>query len=199
MNDTHSTGSASTGAAAELADIRRRQQRAVKAALVPVWCWWAMAPALVAIGAARDSHDAVVLAITIPLAVLVMAGAVIASLPEVRRRVRVHRAAQPGGRAAAALTGLILLIIAVTIAVAVGLVDNHVAHPLTIAYAAGAAVLVTVGPVCNRYLGRLMLTKAAQPITDEPEPRPPWTGLLSSDPGPRPADNAGSSSDGATQ
>ena len=137
-------GSGTTGddAAAALAEIRRRQQEVIRSVLVPVWYWWAMAAAIVAIGAARDSRDAVMLAITIPLAVLVMAGLTAAMIPEVRRRVQVHSAAQPGGRGAAAIAGLIVLTIAVTIAASASLSASRVPHPLTIGYAAGAAVLV---------------------------------------------------------
>ena len=65
---------------------------------------------MVAIGAARDSGDLVVQAITIPLAVLVMAVLTGAMIPAVRRRVQVHSAAQPGARGAAAIFGLILLV-----------------------------------------------------------------------------------------
>ncbi len=159
------SGPTGTNAAAELAEIQRRQQQVIKTALLPVWYWWLWAPALVAIGAARDSHDRVVLAITIPLAVLIMAGLIIATIPGVRRRVRVHNAVIPGGQSAVAIIGLILLVNAVTIATAASLTANRAAHPLTIGYAAGAAILVIAGPLLNRYLGRLMLTKAGQHIT----------------------------------
>ena len=202
MGDRHHPQPAGSGtgaeAAAELAEIRRRQQQVIKAALVPVWCWWVMAAAMVAIGAARDSHDRVVLAVMIPLAVLVMAGAIIASIPEVRRRVRVHSAAQPGGRGAAALAGLILVVIAVTIAVAASLAASRVPYPLTIGYAAGGAVLVTGGPLLNRYLGRLMRSKARQHVPGKPELRSPWRGLLGSDPDPHSPGHARSTTNGGT-
>jgi hypothetical protein len=200
MNDRHHPQPAGSGdeAAAELAVIRRHQQQVIKAALVPAWCWWVMAVAMVAIGAARDSHDRVVLAVTIPLAVLVIAGAIIASIPEVRRRVKVHNAAQPGVRGAAALAGLIVLVNAVTIAVAASLAAGRVAYPLTIGYAAGGAALVIAGPQVNRYLGRLMLSKARQHVAGEPGPGSPWRGLLGSDAGAHSPDHAGSTSNGGT-
>lgn len=186
-------------AAAELAEIQRRQQQVIKTALVPVWYWWLWAPPLVAIGAARDSHDQVVLAVTIPLAVLVMAGLIIATIPGVRRRVRVHNAVIPAAQYAVAITGLILLVNAVTIAAAASLTANRVSHPLTIGYAAGAATLVIAGPVLNRYLGGLMLSKAGQHMTDVPEHRRPWPGLLHSDPGDHSPDHAGSTNDRGTR
>jgi hypothetical protein len=192
------SGSAGTDAAAELAAIQQRQEHVIKTTLVPVWYWWAIAAALVAIGAARDSHDTVVLAITIPLAVLFIAALIIATTPEVRRRVKVHSAAQPGGRGAAAIAGLIVLIIAVTIAIAASLAASRVPYPLTIGYAAGGAVLVIGGPLVNRYLGRLMLSNARRHIADTPGPRGPWRGLLPSDPDAHSPEHAGSTSDGDT-
>ena len=163
------TGATGAEAAAELAQIQRRQGQVIEAGLVPVWYWWAMAAAMVAIGAARDSHDLVVLAITIPLAVLVIAGLIAMTIPGVRRRVRVHSATIPGARAAPAIFGLILLVIAVTSATAASLAAAGAPYPITIGSAAGAAVLVIAGPLVNRYLRRLMLSQARQQLDDTPE------------------------------
>ena len=174
MGDTQQpqpTGTSAIGAdaAAELAEIQRRQQQVIKAVLVPVWYWWVMAAAIVAIGAARDSHDLVVLAITIPLAVLVMVVLTGAMIPEVRRRVQVHSATQPGARGVVAIFGMILLVNAVIIATAASLTAHRVTDPLTIGYAAGAAVLVIAGPLVIGYCRRLMLRKAWQHMEDGPD------------------------------
>jgi hypothetical protein len=163
------TGTTAAEAAAALAEIQRRQEQVIKAVLVPVWYWWVIAAGMVAIGAARDSHDVVVLAIAIPLAVLVMAVLTAAMIPELRRRVQVHSAAQPRARGAAAIFGLIVLVNAVTIAAAASLVATRVPHPLTIGYAAGAAVLVIAGPLVNGYLRRLMLSQARQQMNYAPQ------------------------------
>jgi hypothetical protein len=163
------TGAAGDEAAAELAEIQRRQERVIKAALVPVWYWWVMAAAIVAIGAARDSGDLVVQAITIPLAVLVMVVLTGAMIPEIRRRVKVHNATQPGPRAAAAIFGMIVLLDGVIVGTAASLAAAGVHHPATIGCAAGAAVLVIAGPLVNRYLRRLMLSQAGQQINDAPQ------------------------------
>ena len=163
------TGATANEAAAALAEIQRRQEHVIKAALVPLWYWWAMAAGMIAIGAARDSHDLVVLAITIPLSVLVMAVSTGAMIPEVRRRVQVHSTTQPGARGAAAIFGLIVLVNAVTIAAAASLTAARAPYPLTIGYAAGAAVFVIAGPLVNAYLRRLMLSKAQQQIKDAPQ------------------------------
>jgi hypothetical protein len=163
------TGAAGAEAAAELAEIQRRQEHVIKAVLVPVWYWWAMAAAMVAYGAARDSGDLVVQATVIPLAVLVMAVLTGAMIPAVRRRVQVHSATQPRARGAAAIFGLIVLIVGVTVGTAAGLAAAGVPHPVTIGCAAGAAVIVIAGPLVNRYLSRLMLSQARQQISDAPQ------------------------------
>ena len=174
MGDTQQPQPAGTGAtgakaAAALAEIQRRQGHVIEAVLVPGWYWWAMAAGMVAIGAARDTGDPVVLAIAIPLAVLVMAGLTGAMIPAVRRRVQVHSAMQPGARGAAAIFGLILLVDGAILGTAASLHAARVPYPGTIGTAAGAAVLVIAGPLVNRYLRRLMLSQARQQMNDAPE------------------------------
>lgn len=167
----HPAGTGATGAeaAAELAEIQRRQGQVIKAVLVPAWYWWVMAAGIVAIGAARDSGDLVVQAIAIPLAVLVMAVLTGVMIPAVRRRVQVHSATEPGARGAAAIFGMIVLVDGVIVGTAIGLATAHLRYPVTIACAAGAAVLVIAGPLVNRYLRRLMLNQARQQISGAPE------------------------------
>jgi hypothetical protein len=160
------TGATGTEAAAELAEIQRRQEQVIKAALVPVWYWWVIAAAILAIGAARDSGDLVVQAIVIPLAVLVMAVLTGAMIPEVRRRVKVYSAPQTDGRLAAAIFGMIVLVDAMIVGTAASLAANHVRYPATIGCAAGAAVLVIVGPPVNAFSRRLMLSQAQQQLAD---------------------------------
>ena len=164
------TGATGAEAAAELAKIQRRQEQVIKAVLVPVWYWWVIAAAIVAIGAARDSGDLVVQAIVIPLAVLVMAVVIGATAPAWRRRVQVNSATQPDGRAAAAITGMIVLVDGVSISLSVSLAAARAPHPVTIGCAAGAAVLVITGPLVNRYLRRLMLGKVRQQKNDTRSP-----------------------------
>ena len=156
-------------AAAALAEINRRQERVIKTVLVPVWYWWVMAAGIVAIGAARDNGKAVVQAITIPLAVLVVAGLTARTIPAVRRRVQVHSMTQPGGRGAAAIFALIVLVDVAIVATAASLAAAHDPDPGTIGTAAGAAVIVIGGPLVNRYLGALMLSKARRPVSDGPQ------------------------------
>ncbi len=124
---------------------------------------------MVAYGAGRDSRDLVVKAITIPLAVLVMVVLTGAVIPEIRRRVQVHNAAQPRARGAAAICGMILLVNVVAISTAASLAAARVPYPVTIGCAAGAAVLVIAGPLVNQYVRRLMLSQARQQINDAPQ------------------------------
>ena len=162
------TGATSAEAAAELAEIRRRQDQVIKAVLVPVWFWWVIAAGIVAIGVARDSGDLAVQATVIPLAALVMAVLTGAMIPELRRRVKVHTP-QTSARAAAAIIGMIALVDGVIVATAASLAAARAPHPVTIGCAAGAAVLVIAGPLVNRYLRRLMLSQARQQMSDAPQ------------------------------
>jgi hypothetical protein len=156
-------------AATALVEIKRRQERVIKTVLVPVWYWWVMAAGMVAIGVARDTGSAVVEAIAIPLAVLVMAGLTAMTIPAVRRRVHVHGTTQPGARGAAAIFALIVLVDGAVLATAASLAAAHDPNPGTIGTAAGAAVIVIAGPLVNRYLGALMLSKARRRVSDAPQ------------------------------
>jgi hypothetical protein len=169
MGDTQQSQPSGAEAAAALAEIQRRQDHVIKAVLLPGWYWWVIAAGMVAIGAARDSGDLLVQAITIPLAALVMAVLTGAMIPAVRRRVQVHGATQPGARGAVAIFGLILLVDGVTLGTAGSLAAARSSYPGTIGTAAGAAVIVIAGPLVNRYLSRLMLSQARQQANDAPE------------------------------
>jgi hypothetical protein len=174
MGDTQQpqqAGTEATGAeaAAELAEIQRRHEQVIKTVLVPVWYWWAYAIVLIAYGVGRDIGDPAVKAIVITLAVLAMVVLSGVMIPEVRRRVKVHLDPQPQARAIAAVVGLIIVVTVVTGFTAIALVAARVPYPVTIACAAGGAVLVIAGPLVNRYLHRLMLAQARQQISSAPQ------------------------------
>ncbi len=128
-----------------------------------------MAAGTVAIGAARDTGDPVVQAITIPLAALVMAVLTGAMIPAVRRRVQVHSATLGGARGAAAVISMVLLVDGAILGTAASLHAARFPYPGTIGCAAGAAVIVIAGPLVNRYLSRLMPSQARQQTNDAPE------------------------------
>jgi hypothetical protein len=162
------TGATGAEAAAELAEIQRRQEQVIRTALVPAWYWWVYAVALVAYGFGRDSGNTAVKAIVITLAVLAMVVLSAVMIPEVRRRVKVRLDPQPQARLIAAVIGLNMLVILVTAFTAIALVAARVAYPVTIGCAAGGAVLVIAGPLVNWYLHRLMLARARQRVSGAP-------------------------------
>jgi hypothetical protein len=162
------TEATSAEAAAELAEIQRRQEQVIKTALVPFWYWWTLAAPIVAIGAARDSGNLVVQATVIPLAVLAMAVLIGAGIPEIRRRVKVYSAPETVPRVAAAIVGLIVLVDGVILGTAAGLHTAHFRYPATIGCAAGAAVLVIAGPLLNQYSRKLMLSQVRQRMSGAP-------------------------------
>ena len=85
-------------------------------------------------------------AITIPLAVLVMAVLTGAMIPEMRRRVQVHTTQTR----APAIFGMIVLVDGAILGTATSLHAAGFRYPGTIGCAAGAAVLVIAGPLVNR-------------------------------------------------
>lgn len=150
-------------AAAALAEIKRRQEGVIKTVLVPVWYWWVLATAIIAIGVARDSGDSIVEAIAIPIAVLVMAGFVRAAIPEVRRRIQVHSDPHFKSRMAAAIFALIVVVDGTIVATAASAAGAHDRDPAAIGTAAGAAAIVIAGPILNWYARTLMLRQIRQP------------------------------------
>jgi hypothetical protein len=127
------------------------------------------AVAIVAYGVGRDIRGSAVKATVITLAVLAMVVLSGVMIPEVRRRVRVRLDPQPQARLTAAVIGLIILVTLVTVFTAIALVAARVPYPVTIACAAGGAVLVIAGPLVNRYLHKLMLAQARQQMGGAPQ------------------------------
>jgi hypothetical protein len=127
------------------------------------------AVAIVAYGVGRDIRGSAVKATVITLAVLAMVVLSGVMIPEVRRRVRVHLDPQPQARLTAAVIGLTILVTLVTVFTAIALVAARVLYPVTIACAAGGAVLVIAGPLVNRYSRRLMLAQARQQMGGAPQ------------------------------
>lgn len=152
---------------AALAEIRCRQDRVVESLLVPLWYWWVLAAAMIAIGIARDRADSIVQAIAIPLAVLVIAGLVGAAIPAVRRRVQVRSDPHFTSRIGTAIFALVAAVDITIVATAAGLAGAHNRYPATIATTAGAAVIVIAGPMLNWYARTLMLRQVRQQASDD--------------------------------
>jgi len=147
-------------AASALAGIRRTQEQVIDAVLVPAWYWSAVGAAMIAIGAAVDSHRTVVLAVVIPVAVIAlvaMTGAMIFGA---------YRGAQVGSallseRGAVYIVGFVWLIVGLTLGCAFGLRAAGTPWPATIATAIGAAALAFGGPWLMRRLRAIMLRNRA--------------------------------------
>jgi hypothetical protein len=96
-----------------------------------------------------------------------MAALTARTIPAARRRIQLHSTTRPGGRGAAAIFALIVLVDGAIVATAASLDAAHDSHPGTIGTAAGAAVIVIGGPLVNRYLSALMLSKARRRTSDD--------------------------------
>lgn len=144
-----------------LAEIGRQQEQVIEAVLVPAWYWWVVAAGMVAIGAAADTHSAVVLGVVIPVAVVVIAGLTAAMIFGAYRRVRVRSDELLGGRGALAIVGFVWLIVGLTLGLAFGLRAAGAHLPATIATLAGGAALVIGGPWLMRALRGIMLGNRA--------------------------------------
>jgi len=147
-------------AASALAAIRRQQEQVIDAVLVPAWYWPAVGAAMVAIGAAVDSHRTVVLAVVIPVAVVAlvaMTGAMIFGA---------YRGAQVGSqllseRGAVYIVGFVWLVVGLTLGCAFGLRAAGTPWPATIATALGGVALASGGPWLMRRLRAIMLRNRA--------------------------------------
>ena len=148
-------------AANSLAEVRRRQQQVIDALSIPLWYWWVVAVAMVAIGAAADTRRPAVLATVLPVAIVVLAGPTGAMIFGAYRRARVRSSELLGPRGALAIGGFIWLVVGVSLAVAFALRAAGVAVPATIGTAAGGMIMVIGGPLLGRRLRQLMLANRA--------------------------------------
>ncbi len=148
-------------ATSALAQIRQRQGSVIAAVLVPAWYWWAVAAGMVAIGAAADTRDPVVLAVVIPAAAVLIAALTAAMIFGAYRHAQVRSSELLGGRGAVAIVGFVWLVVALTLGTGFALRAAGAHLPATIATAIGGAVLVTGGPFLMRWLRKIMLGNRA--------------------------------------
>jgi len=147
-------------AASALAGIRRQQERVIDAVLVPRWYWPAVAAAMIAIGAATDSHRRVVLAVVIPVAVIAIVATTGAMIFGAYRGARVGSELL-GERGALYIVGFVWLVVGLTLGCGFGLRAAGVPWPATIATALGGLVLAAGGPRLMRRLREIMLRNRA--------------------------------------
>jgi hypothetical protein len=148
-------------ATSALAQIRQRQGKVIDAVLVPGWYWWAVAAGMVAIGAAADTRDAVILAVVIPVAAVLIAALTAGMIFGAYRHARVRSSELLGGRGAVAIVGFVWLVVALTLGIGFALRAVGAHLPATIATAIGGAALVAGGPLLMRKLRDIMLGNRA--------------------------------------
>jgi FtsH-binding integral membrane protein len=144
-------------ASSALAGIRRQQEKVIDAVLVPVWYWWAAAVGMVAIGAAVDARDQIVMAVVIPVTAVLIAALTAVMIFGAYRHAQVRSRELLGDRGALAIVGFVWLVAGLTLGAAFGLRAAGTDLPGTIAAAVGAAVLVACGPLLMRKLRKVML------------------------------------------
>jgi hypothetical protein len=148
-------------ATSALAQIRQQQGKVIDAVLVPSWYWWAVAAGMVAIGAATDTREAVVLAVVIPIAAVLIAALTAAMIFGAYRHAQVRSSELLGGRGAVAIVGFVWLVVGLTLGIGFALRASGANLPATIATAIGGAVLVAGGPFLMRKLREIMLGNRA--------------------------------------
>jgi hypothetical protein len=147
-------------AASALAGIRRQQEEVIDAILVPRWYWSGVGAAMLAVGAATDTHRTLVLAVVIPVAVVAivaMTGAMIFGA---------YRGAQVGSellgeRGAVYIVVFAWVVVGLTLGIGFGLRAAGVPWPATIATAVGGVMLAFGGPWLMRRLRAIMLSNRA--------------------------------------
>ena len=147
-------------AAAELAEIEKRQAGVIDAVLVPRWYWWVVGLLLLPIGLATDSHQRTATAVVAVLMALVIAGISVWMISGAYPGARVHSATL-GGAGALYIVGFVWVVVGVSLVVAFGLQAAGVAYPATIGTVLAALMLIGGGPVLMSRLRRSMVARSA--------------------------------------
>lgn len=147
-------------AAAELAEIEKRQAGVIDAVLVPRWYWWVVGLLLLPIGLAADSHQRTATAVVAVLMALVIAGISVWMISGAYPGARVHPATL-GGAGALYIVGFVWVVVGASLVVAFGLQAAGVAYPATIGTALAALMLIGGGPVLMSRLRRSMVARSA--------------------------------------
>jgi hypothetical protein len=147
-------------AARALTEIDQRQEQVIRLAVIPNWYWWAIAALMVALAAAVDTRQGLI--IGIGTAVFV-AGVLITTGAMVFRAVG---SAQPrndllGPGGVVAILGFVAVTIGVSLAIGFILKASVVSYAATIAVSVPAVMLVVGGPMLMRYLqGRMLANRS---------------------------------------
>jgi hypothetical protein len=147
-------------AGAALAEIRRREAQVIEAGIVPVWFWWVVAAASVALGMVVDGRNAAAIAVAAIVYAIGMAGLTASVIVGGLRRVKV-REAMLGPDGAGLIVAFVGIVVIGTIALAFALEAIGVAQAGTLSTLACGAALVIGGPLLMRRLRIVMLRRRA--------------------------------------
>jgi hypothetical protein len=145
-------------AAQALVQVRSRQQQAIAAATVPDWFWGVMAVLVpVFTGSIESGRPEVIVtgSAAFGIGLLVTITVVVG-----RARAQIHNNLL-GVRGGLTIAGFVLALVAVTQAVAVGLLELRVPYPATLSTLVTAGGLVMGGPWLMRRLRRIMSDRVA--------------------------------------
>jgi len=140
-------------------EVRRREQRIIRAVAIPLWYWWVVAAGTLVLGVVVDGHRP---AATVVTAVLFAVGT--AALT-----VWVILGAGSGAQVIKDLLGLggpasivlfVWIVVIVSLAVAFSLQARGAPHPATDGTGVTAVCLVVGGPILMRLLNRQMLRRS---------------------------------------
>jgi hypothetical protein len=143
-------------AARALTEIGQRQEQVIRLAVIPNWYWWAIAVLMVALAAAVDTRQGLVVGIGTAVfvaGVLTTTGRVV--FRAVRRAQPRNDLLGPGG--VVAILGFVAVTDGVSLAVAFTLKASGVSYAATIGVSVAAVMLVVGGPMLMRHLQGLML------------------------------------------
>jgi hypothetical protein len=146
-------------AEARLARIRATQARLIDRVSVPLWYWWAVAVATVALGLTVDEGRAVFVALGACLFAVSVAGAT-AWVILGGGRVQVSRALL-GDAGALRIIGFVGAVVGVSLTLGFGLRAAGAPFPATVATLVAGIALAGGGPLLMRGLRRTMLRQRA--------------------------------------
>jgi hypothetical protein len=150
---------ASSDAAGELEEIKRRQAGVIDAVLVPRWYWWVVGVHVVPLGAVADSHQRLATAVVAVAVALVIAGITVWMVSGTYPGARIHPTTL-GSAGSLYIVGFIWLVVGATLVVAFGPQAAGSPFPATIGTVLAAAMLIIGGPILMSHLRRVMAERS---------------------------------------
>jgi hypothetical protein len=144
-------------AARALSEVHHRQRRAVDAAMIPGWFWWAIGALVVVLSAGVDSRRPVLVGVAAVVFGIGLAATIVLLVTRIPVQIRNDLVGSVG---ALMIVGFVLCLVAVTLGVAFTLRAVDVPYPATLASVVCAAGLGFGGPWLTRRLRAVMTSRA---------------------------------------